>query len=244
VTVTCPSCGHESVDTEWCDDCGRPLIGGDPALPLHATGPILPAPRCPACGERRLGQFCQACGYNFASGDGGPSPITGDTALAPDPVPAPLSQTAARHRLPTPDPSPALVDTGFEVHVSADRDFFDRLAVEGETDSIVWPPYAPDRTIALRGENIRIGRGRRDGTERPEIDLSAPPADVGVSHLHAVLMRTGDTWSIVDLGSYNGTRLGGRRLEANVPVPLPEGTVVHLGAWTALRLRRKGKDAQ
>ncbi|GAA1680687.1 hypothetical protein GCM10009830_29670 [Glycomyces endophyticus] len=265
MTVTCPSCAHESADTEWCDNCGRPLTGGDPALPLHATGPILPPPRCPACAERQLGRFCQACGYDFA-GDAGPTPISGHTTLAPDAAPAldadadrdpadagqdPDRDPAARDQAaPDPDPArpqdpaPPAPDSGFEVLVSADREFYDRLAAHPGGDSLPFPPYAPDRRIPLRGDHVRIGRGSRDGGDRPEVDLSSPPADIGVSHLHAVLMRTSDGWSIVDLGSYNGTRLGGRRLEANVPVPLPEGTVLHLGAWTAIRLRRTGKDDQ
>ncbi|RRR96823.1 FHA domain-containing protein [Glycomyces terrestris] len=290
MTVTCPTCGHESADTEWCDDCGRPLTGGDPALPLHATGPILPAPRCPACGERRLGRFCQGCGYNFEDADDA-TPISGDTRLAPGPYPAdpgplpgpadpdrapgvtgpgsahlqapsavpgsadadpahaqapgPADRTADPDRAPAPaaplrtQPTP-LQDTGFEVHISADREFYDRLADDPDADTPVWPPYRPERVVALRGDTVRIGRRRSDGTGRPEIDLSEPPGDKAVSHLHAVLMREGDTWNIVDLDSANGTRLAGRRLEANVSVPVPEGAVIHLGAFTALRLRRSG----
>jgi pSer/pThr/pTyr-binding forkhead associated (FHA) protein len=40
----------------------------------------------------------------------------------------------------------------------------------------------------------------------------------------------------VDLGSYNGTRLDGERLQPNAPKPFRVGSTVHLGAWTAIRL--------
>lgn len=243
MTTPCPSCGHHSEDAEWCDDCGRPIVADAP--------PERPARTCPVCGEPEEGRYCQDCGYDFAGGTPtGVDPISGDTDLAP-----------ARHRRdappaavpPTPPSGPVLHDdtaraatglsrtpgpfaapTGFAVTVSADRAFHARLA--GDPGADPFPPYAPTRTIPLTGSEIRIGRARRGSDDRPEIDLAEPPADRAVSHLHAVLLREGDGWTVVDLGSYNGTRLDGERLQPNAPKPFRVGSTVHLGAWTAIRL--------
>jgi hypothetical protein len=53
---------------------------------------------------------------------------------------------------------------------------------------------------------MRIGRrGASRGIE-PEIDLTGPPADPGISHLHAVLpVEPHGGWAVLDSGSSNGT---------------------------------------
>jgi DNA-binding NtrC family response regulator len=51
---------------------------------------------------------------------------------------------------------------------------------------------------------------------------------VTVSRKHATL-RLGDSLSIVDHGSFNGTSIGGKKLAPNVPVPLGLATIVELG---------------
>jgi hypothetical protein len=53
---------------------------------------------------------------------------------------------------------------------------------------------------------MRIGRrGASRGIE-PEIDLTGPPADPGISHLHAVLpVEPHGGWAVLDSGPSNGT---------------------------------------
>ncbi len=76
---TCPA-GHESASSDFCDNCGMRIGGATPAsaaapasapLPASPTSPSAPsasAKPCPQCGTARTGQFCEACGFDFASG--------------------------------------------------------------------------------------------------------------------------------------------------------------------------------
>ncbi|MEU7897637.1 FHA domain-containing protein [Nonomuraea sp. NPDC049152] len=141
---------------------------------------------------------------------------------------------------PLPDPiAPAL----WEAVVGADRAYFDEvIALNGpDARAMVFPPYCPERAYPMIGKQVRIGRASRTRGTAPEIDLGLPPADPGISHLHAVLMAQPDgAWTLVDPGSANGTRVNGKPLQVNVPVPVAEGDTIHLGAWTVITLRASG----
>ncbi len=64
----------------------------------------------------------------------------------------------------------------------------------------------------------------------PDLNLSPYGAkDKGVSRVHAALRRDNDRWVVVDLGSTNGTRLNGTRLNPQEPVPVASGDEVCLG---------------
>jgi pSer/pThr/pTyr-binding forkhead associated (FHA) protein len=86
---------------------------------------------------------------------------------------------------------------------------------------------------------VRIGRASASRGIVVEIDLTGPPLDPAVSHLHAQLLRAPDgTWSLVDLNSANGTRLNGAEdpLPAETEVPVKAGDRIHVGVWTTLTL--------
>ncbi len=57
----------------------------------------------------------------------------------------------------------------------------------------------------------------------PEIDLTGPPTDPGVSRLHAVLIACRN-WSVVDAGSPNGIVVNGKDVPPGLTVPLRPGT--------------------
>jgi hypothetical protein len=124
--------------------------------------------------------------------------------------------------------------------VTADRDYFDSVIAAGGPDagSIEFPGYCPERRFELTGKEMRIGRRSASRGLEPEIDLTGPPTDPGVSHLHAVLIGQPDgTWSVLDPGSSNGTQVNGTDVVTNVPVPLHDGDRVCLGAWTVLLIQ-------
>ena len=126
--------------------------------------------------------------------------------------------------------------------VSADREYF-RLVMDiggPDADSITFPEFCPDRYFPLRTSQVSIGRRSVKRGIRPDIDLTGPPEDPGVSHLHAMLITQPDgTLSIVDLGSSNGTTVNGGKasLRPNLPHTLADGDRIHLGAWTTITVR-------
>ena len=68
----------------------------------------------------------------------------------------------------------------------------------------VWVGRGCDRVVTLDGSALLIG----SGTHESGIVL----ADDTVSTAHAVLERVGSTWLLRDVGSRNGTRVGGEKL--------------------------------
>lgn len=76
-------------------------------------------------------------------------------------------------------------------------------------------PY-PDR--------ISLGRAR---------NCDVPIRDGSISKLHAHVRRDADGgWSLVDLGSHNGTLVRGEKIAPNQPEKLKSGDLVTLGAIT------------
>jgi serine/threonine-protein kinase len=125
--------------------------------------------------------------------------------------------------------------------VTADRDYYDHIQAVNDSDSesISFPGEIPERRIPLSGAEIRIGRRSVSRGIQPEIDLMGPPADPGVSRLHAKLIPApGGTWTIVDLGTENGTMVNGRDVPSGHSVPLHPGDRIHLGAWTRITITR------
>jgi FHA domain len=123
--------------------------------------------------------------------------------------------------------------------VTADRDYFDTVVAAGGPDAaaLEFPGYCPERRFRLSGPEMRIGRRSVSRGLQPEIDLTGPPADTGVSHLHAVLLAQPDgSWAIVDPGSANGTKLNEQDLSIGVRTPLHDGDRICLGGWTKLTI--------
>lgn len=168
---------------------------------------------CSNCGEPHGPDdvFCENCGLDFLTGSL-PTPETPVTSNAPAAATAP----------------------GIVLRISADREYHERMDADGVLD---FPdPAPPARDLPVAGEMALIGRARPSRGLFPDIDLSSDPA---VSSRHAVLARRDDgSWTITDVGSTNGTYVGSSTvaLEADAPVTVAAGTVVHLGAWTRIEI--------
>ncbi len=65
MTVVCPR-GHQSETTDYCDQCGAPIVEEADTSPAARREP------CPACGAPRSGddRYCESCGHDFL----GPAP--------------------------------------------------------------------------------------------------------------------------------------------------------------------------
>ncbi|MEU8676397.1 FHA domain-containing protein [Streptomyces sp. NPDC048560] len=127
--------------------------------------------------------------------------------------------------------------------VAPDREYFLAMMQRSgpEATGLNLPAYSPEQHLPLTGSQITIGRRRQSTGESPDIDLSVPPEDPGVSHQHAVLVQQPDGgWAVVDQNSTNGTTLNTAEdpIQPYVPVPLQDGDQVHVGAWTTITLRR------
>ena len=248
-------------------EAARGAAGGT-AGPGAAPGSARPAPGdpCPRCGVTRAGQFCESCGYDFTLA--GQDTFGPDAYQAPPPPPGPLAPPPGPPAPPPPGPPPppppppppappasvpagqvppgvpgrtGAADAEWTAVVTADRAYFDAIQAAGGPDAagIAFPVYCPQRRFRLAGTEVRIGRHSVSSGIDPEIDLSVPPADPGVSRLHAVLLKAPDgTWSVVDPGSANGTAVNGSEIPHGQAVQLRDGDRIHLGAWTELRVVR------
>ncbi|MBB5794827.1 hypothetical protein HDA41_002791 [Streptomyces caelestis] len=127
--------------------------------------------------------------------------------------------------------------------IGPDRDYFMAMMQRSgpEAAGLNLPAYSPEQQRTLTGNQITIGRRRHSTGDTPDIDLSVPPEDPGVSHQHAVLVQQPDgSWAVVDQNSTNGTTVNGSEepIQPFVPVPLRDGDRVHVGAWTTITIRR------
>jgi hypothetical protein len=93
------------------------------------------------------------------------------------------------------------------------------------TPTIVVREDGEVRSVPLTREVMTIGR-------LPECDVVL--RDKGASRRHAQLRQHGDTWSITDLGSTNGTRLNGHVVQTH---ELDDGDRITIGS-TTLEFRR------
>ncbi len=78
--------------------------------------------------------------------------------------------------------------------------------------------------IGPEGERLELRAGRHTIGRLPDCDLHLD--DSTVSREHAAVVRRGDRWWVLDLGSTNGTRVNGRTAGEHA---LADGDVIELG---------------
>jgi hypothetical protein len=86
---------------------------------------------------------------------------------------------------------------------------------------------------------LALSAGPRSGetlpVARPVVTVGRAPGcevvvdDDSVSDRHARLAYGDGGWTVTDLGSTNGTAVEGKRLEPQLPAPLPYGAALRLG---------------
>ncbi len=271
MSLRCPA-GHESTSTDYCDTCGI-AMGDAPGAASgapddHDTGtmPVVePTPdtsgACPSCGTGNPANalFCENCGYDFTTG-ALPRPVTTNPldvvdAPAEVAVDAPSEPSDAAAGLPSDAPAaspPAASPTGpapaagnpspappdpWVAEVWIDPDWY----TEQQSSDPLPSPGLP-AVVALRHSSILIGRASRSRGISPDLDLGTDP---GISRRHAQLTTDGSRWFVEDLGSSNGTYVGGALgVLPTTPVTVGQKTEVrpdervYLGAWTRIVIRR------
>lgn len=248
----CPQCLLPRTDDPFCEGCGFDFAtetelaatvsapaNGMPgsvvpvnAAPVNATGTatgLVPTPSLdPALASATEIELVLDLDAELAAAFAAVAPAAASAA-----APAPTA------------PAPDRAATGTWVAVAtADRAYYDSVVAEGEIDpnAYPFPPYCPERRFAVEGDTVRVGRGMVQGST-VEIDLTGPPKDPGVSHLHAVLQATPDGgWTVLDPGSTNGTVLNDDTapIPENHPVAVGDGYRIHVGVWTTLTLTLEG----
>lgn len=230
----CPA-GHDTSATDYCDVCGIALDATS-TLPSDgagagggAGGGAGETTACPHCATVNPPDalFCEACGYDFTTGSL-PRPLTPPAGVpAPEGVGAPAGDMNV---------APALTEA-WVAEVWIDPDWY---AEQKSTDPL--PSPGLPAVVPLRHTSVLIGRASRSRNITPDIDLSS---DNGISRRHAQLTTDGTRWWVEDLGSSNGTYVGGSvgSLPAT-PVPVGQKREVagddriYVGAWTRIVVRR------
>ncbi len=129
--------------------------------------------------------------------------------------------------------------------VGADREYYNSVwAADVPPEEIIsFPEGAVERRFTLSGSELLIGRRSVRKGIHPQIDLTAPPGgpptDTGVSRLHAKLVTGADGgWSVIDLGTENGTLVNGREIPSGTLIRLRDGDRINLGMWTVITIAR------
>ncbi|SBW28944.1 FHA domain-containing protein [Protofrankia symbiont of Coriaria ruscifolia] len=183
-----------------------------------ARDPVEGYAACPNChSPNEVGaRFCEVCGF--------------DLVLMEPPAPVPVERHAPSEPLP--------VQTGWDVVVEAEREYYD----SGDDHRVPFPTIYPRRVFALSGPRLLIGRRSESRGIHPEIDLAGAPEDPGISRAHAMLELLPDgSYAVLDPGSTNGTRINDEPnpIPPGQPVPLRHGDRVYLGAWTRVTIRSR-----
>jgi len=200
---------------------------------------------CPAGHTSASSDFCDVCGMRIGVPAGVPAAPPGAFQTEAQPLaPArscPRCGAAKSGRFCESKPAPAATKpAAWTAMVASDRTYFENVVAAGGPDAaaVEFPGYTTERRFRLAGPEMRIGRRSVSRGLEPEIDLTGPPTDPGISRLHAVLFAEPDgSWTILDPGSENGTLVNGREITAGVRLPLHDGDRIHLGAWTVITIQ-------
>ncbi len=224
-TYNCPA-GHNSVDPDFCSECGNqlaPVPSSAPLAPAADPAPASAAPstavtpagheNCPKCTEVRDGsaQFCGVCGYDYVNKTGGEVP----QAAAPAPV------------APAPNYAPPAVPTSIPASAPASLSSarIDLEVVVGKT--------GPRKHSLFDSESL-IGRPNNKVALSLVID-----GDEGISRRQMMITRQADgTVTVRDLDSANGTKVehdgGTVTVAAGEERPIVVGDKIIIGEHTVV----------
>lgn len=150
------------------------------------------------------------------------------TPNAPEPAPvAAASQVVAGDDADSGTAPPVTLVLG------AERAHWDRMVGAGEP---AFPTEAPTLTFELTGETAILGRVRAGRPADVDLSLTGAADDPAVSHNQCVFERDGDSWTVTDAGSSNGTWINDAEapLAAGTSHTLADGDRILIGAWTCL----------
>jgi hypothetical protein len=225
--IHCPKCQRISADSDFCSECGSPIVLADPLAQLStavasvhddAPGdqfPVTAPASCPACGEPRDqadSRYCNNCRYDFLT----------RTSYSEDQ----LDYDRRVESMYADDLSDVLGH--WELTAGVD------LSLRGADDPM--PTDLRERIFPVEQDRNVIGRRINGREPQQEIALDDP----GVSRRHAQIKRQPDgSLALLDLGSTNGTKINGIAIEPNILVPLKDSDRITLGCWTHITVNAR-----
>jgi pSer/pThr/pTyr-binding forkhead associated (FHA) protein len=234
--TTCPQCGTQNLPgMAYCEHCGSPLSTPEiTPVPAPADATDSGAADAIAQAQAMLDQLNSTDQTSQAAppaADASASPP--DTAGVADPAaqaaaPAdqsPQAPSDADVTAAPPDATPP-PDAGFPQSAPP-------IAATGSAAalSII---FADGSQFTVQDDVTNVGRSDVAQSWHPELDVipyggGAP--DFGVSRHQAVIQRNGGSFTVLDVGSTNGTFVNGKILEYNKPVELHDGDALAFGAF-------------
>jgi len=238
MSFLCPK-GHDSTDSDYCSDCGARIGATAVSVPEPVAVANTSAGDCPDCSTPREGgaRFCAVCRYDFANKiSATPRNLVLD---APD-IPAPATPVAV-----VADASAVSAPVANIISEPVVSSAYQRLQavitaditlVKDEDPADPFPVGTPIRQFPLDLEENLVGRFSTSKDSHPEI----PVVDSGVSRRHLKFMRQADgSFSVLELGSSNGTLLNDAVLEPGVLTKLNAGDALVLGRWTRITIETR-----
>lgn len=148
-----------------------------------------------------------------------------------------LDDSITMPRVVLPAPKPMRAESGptaWEVEIRSDSEW------SAQTPADDLGPAPTDAVVPLTGARLVVGRSSRSRGVVPDIVCE----DTGVSRRHCELAWLEGGWSVIDLGSANGTYVAARG-EAVPAEPLrpgerrwlSDGDRIYVGGWTCLTAR-------
>lgn len=239
--------GHQSTEADYCSECGTRIQSGlaspvsssperaaPAAVVLGASGEL-----CPDCATTRPSgaRFCEVCRYDFQSHasfspNAAPDvkPVSAPAPSVPEPVAEPIANTPALVAPPKVRESKNL-SVRLQLRILADPS----LQTEADAD-VPCPVGRPERIFHLDLEENLVGRQYEGKGAHPELVVHDP----GISRLHLKFLRTADgSFTVLELGSANGTTFNGTVLEPGVITAIQPGDTLLLGMWTRLSVEAR-----
>ena len=225
----CPA-GHDSTTTDYCDTCGAPILAAGPASGTPSAGSPSPAAEAPATLSGESTSPAEA-----------PATPASEAPAAPEATACPSCGEPVAGRYcescgydvesgtPAGPPPVTLV-------LGTDRGHWERMVGEGEPP---FPTVAATLNLELVGDRAILGRVRTGAEPDVDLALTGAAADPAISHNQCVFERVGESWTVRDAGSANGTWIN----DATEPLAegarhtLGDGDRILMGAWTCLTVQ-------
>jgi hypothetical protein len=244
----CPK-GHDSIDNDYCSDCGTKIdaagslgaanlssfiqqsVDINPAKP--SIGSMIDCPDCATPHDPTEGIFCEICGYNFktkAHGEIPLDPVEIPPAVIPMPIEIPPLEILSNLPPETPSSTVGVSASSGTIEWQLEITIDPSLAAPESPP----PPKQGPIVVNLSKPMSLIGRTSETRANYPDVALDF---DEAVSSRHAVLNMTTSSLTLRDIGSSNGTYVNGIEIKPMVDIQLKPGDMFSLGHWTKITVQ-------